>query len=183
MKNNMNLTLNQYTETSFEAFVRLFKEVIDCLLAERGEKKAVARNPIPVKFIPAEKVAKPVSFRKIRKDRKDFEKLVEDFLKDFSSLPEDHQAKIEMMFFNAVDTLEKLSVPAKAELKNQDLSITFFKHFFIIHEMDKSVEFFKKSQKTMASYIYPDRRQEILSNPELYQELVDTWSGVPDDED
>ncbi len=181
MKNNMNLVLNNHpNQSTFVTIMEFINELIDCM---KVGKKAKVLNKTSLKsregstsssIIPESLV----SCYNLRRDRKAFEIIIRDFLKnDFHTLPEKQQADVEMHFFRAIKKLNKVSTQLK---KDDSHSVISFNKYFAKRELNKALKIFKTSQQKMADVLYPDNSQEILSNPVEYQKLVDFWGDLAD---
>lgn len=173
MKENMNLTLNHTSESNtIESIIQFINELLDCLKVEK-KSKGSGLNRLE-KPVPLHGVSGCI---KLRRDRKTFEGLVKDFLKDFSNLPEKRQADVELHFFKAIKKIEKLMPLANADVDKNKLSLVCRLHR---RELSQTLKLFKSSQKIMSDYLYPDNSQKISDSPELYQKLVDAWAGIND---
>lgn len=163
MKRYMNLSTHQPNLTSFNRVINAFYELINDLTES---KKNFSEN---IDYC-----------KKFRQRRKAFEKMAESFVCNFDKASDKRQAEVEMFFYNSLKNLEQAIPKAKSELTTE---VPFLFSKFLTRELDKSLGTFKKYQKIMADRLYPDHRKEILSNPALYQELVDAWGDLAADED
>lgn len=114
----------------------------------------------------------------IRKSRKDFEKLMKEILKQFDCLSEKDKAQIELSTYKLLQKIEALAPKAISEIKDENIPVF---SYFLIWQIRKTLKSFRASQKKMAEQLYPDRSKEILSNPDLYQNLVATWGDLAND--
>lgn len=158
-------------KSAIDSMIEFINALIDCLKTENLEK--------PSKYVSVEKTLTPNFYAclKLRADRKQFERLVNDFLKDFQKLPEKKQSEIEMRFYNGIIKLESLTPFVKDSTAKRNLSLS---HRLFYRELNKTLKVFRKAQKLMSDYLYPDNSQQILSNPVEYQKLVDFWGDLAD---
>ncbi|WP_439695173.1 hypothetical protein ACFGVS_19080 [Mucilaginibacter sp. AW1-7] len=162
MKKHMNVAISPHSyQDPLESFLKVLNELIESLSQSR---KNIFNN-----FS---------NCHQIRKSRKDFEKLMKEILKKFDCLSEKDKATIELSTYRLLQRIEVLAPRAICEVKEDNIPI--FSHF-LIWQIRKTLKSFRASQKKMADQLYPDRSKEILSNPDLYQNLVATWGDLAND--
>jgi len=158
----MNLPLTQPICDPLNHFIEVINELLEKL---KESKNSFVKN---------------ISYcRKIRTTRKVFEKEIKKVLLNFNNLSEKQQTEIELHFYRVIKEVEK-KVPSVIENLKRDEGL--FLSYFLRREVRKALKIFKRSQKKMADHLYPDHSKEILSSPEEYQKLVDTWGELADDE-
>jgi len=162
MKSEMNLALTKPIYDPLDHIIQLINELLERL---KHSKNSIVKNISDC--------------RKIRNNRKDFEKAIKIVLNNFDCLTEKQQTEIELHFYRVIKELEK-KVPSVIENLRKEEGL--FISYFLRREVRKALKVFRRSQKRMSVKLYPDRSKEILSNPEEYQQLVDTWGDLADDE-
>ncbi|HEY0055400.1 MAG TPA: hypothetical protein VGB63_08595 [Pedobacter sp.] len=160
----MHLTLPRTQRDPLVVILKALNELIESL---KHSANPLSRAYVDFKYCKA-----------IRANRKEFQSMVNCTLENFSKYSEKHQVEIEMHFYKSLQQLSVLIPEAKLELEREGS----FLAKFLIRELNKTLKTFQSSQKEMSSYLYRDNSEEILSNPELYKKLVDTWGDLAEDE-
>jgi len=111
----------------------------------------------------------------LRKQRKTFVSHTKMSLKVFPTMSETQQVNLELHYFKAVKELKKMLPSAEAEI-NRDYIFPI--NWIVLRELKKTVTSISAVQQEMSQIIYQDHSQEILSNSELYNELVETWADL-----
>lgn len=111
----------------------------------------------------------------LRKQRKVFVGHTKMNLKVFPTMSETQQVNLELHYFKAVKELKKL-LPSVEEEINRDYIFPI--NWLVLRELKKTVKSISGVQQEMSKIIYQDHSQEILSNSELYNELVETWADL-----
>lgn len=163
MENRMNLSLSYLSpNSSIDSFLKFLEQLLDNL------KKSENNLSENIKYC-----------QKLRSDRKKFCIELVQLNKDFSLLSERDQREIELHLYNAIKEIENLFPSVRQDLKED---VAFLYRVFLIREINKTLKMFKKHQNVMAIRLYPDKKKEIISNPELYQKLVDTWGDLANED-
>lgn len=113
--------------------------------------------------------------KQLRSQRKTFEKHTKMALAGFPNLSEKNQVNLELHYYKALKHLNKLLPSAEIEIR-RDFNLIISS--FLLREIKKTIKSITKAQQGMSSLIYQDNSQEILSNPELYNELVNNWADL-----
>jgi hypothetical protein len=114
----------------------------------------------------------------LRKQRKIFERHTAMTIKSFPNFSEKTQVNLELHYFKAVNELRGLLPSAEEEIKNDYI---FPINYFLLREIKKTVSSVSRAQENMANQLYPNRDNEISSNPELLKKLSETWSDLDDE--
>jgi hypothetical protein len=163
MEKHMSIALSQSYKDPLESFLRVLNELIESL---KESHKNVFDNIS--------------TCHQIRKNRKHFEKLMEKVICDFNKLSDKDKSQFELGIYNILQKIE-IKAPAVINELKEDYKPVF--SYFLIREIKKTLKTFRASQKKMADQLYPDRSKEILSNPDIYQQLVDAWGDLADEKD
>lgn len=111
----------------------------------------------------------------LRKQRKVFVRHTKMTMLAFPKMSEKNQVSLELHYFKGIKVLKKLLPDAEAEIKKDYI---FPINSFILRELNKTVNAIVSTQEEMSKLIYKDHSQEILSNPDLYNELVENWADL-----
>lgn len=165
MKKDMQaITLNQDSNSQMEALISFLEEIITKF---KGTKNSIQLAIDDIKYC-----------YQLRKNRKLFNAFLQKRLAKFESLGESKQVEIELYLYNSCKTLDKLIPEAIAEIRKSPITPL---GFFLIRELNIMQSLFNRAQKEMASHLYCDNSNEILSNPQLYNEIVDAWGDLAHD--
>jgi len=159
----MNLTLNKSSIDPIERLLNALTEFIDNL---KHTKKTFADN---VRFC-----------RELRTNRKKFEKEIKNTINCFHSLPESQQVELELIFHKALRRLQLIAPKVYQEIEDDHLFILF--SFCLKRELRKTLTLLKKTQVKMATELYSDPTEEIMSDSELQKQLIEQWGDLANEE-
>jgi hypothetical protein len=115
----------------------------------------------------------------IRKDRKVFESQIKYIIKDFDAFPEKDRVRFELALFQALNEIEQIAPEVIANLRERNVPVF---SWFLIREIKRTTKVFERSQRKMASKLYPDPTDKILNDPLLAKKITDAWGDLADDE-
>jgi len=113
--------------------------------------------------------------RELSRERKAFYKYINSTLKSFVRLSEPKQVDIELRYSKAVKKFNKLLPTAKKEIESEFGLIT---RYLLLRELDKFIKIIATAQNKMSNHLYKDNSQEILSNPDLYNQIASDWNNL-----
>lgn len=165
MKKTMNLTLNNNSFNQLESLIKVLNDFITHL---RNHNAAANRFAGDIRFC-----------LDMRKNRKQFKKLVKMILKEFSQLSEKDQVAMELTFYNALKQLNQLASVAKQEVEKSSFRLL---NRFLFREVRETISIFSHAQIKMSGYLYKDNREAILADQKLYDQITEAWGDLAEDE-
>ena len=162
MKSNMNIALTKPNKDPLETLIKVFNEILERLKDSQQSLIESIRD-----------------CQKLRQNRKQLTKYFREVKAKFPKLSEAKQVELEAYFFKVIQQQSSVIIPLKEEVKRD---YNFLISFILIREIKKTLSLFKAVHKPMECALYPNRSKEILSNPALYQQLVDAWGDLADED-
>jgi hypothetical protein len=115
----------------------------------------------------------------LRKNRKNYERHMKVVLVHFKNLPEKGKVEVELDTYRLINRLNLVAPKAISEL--EEMNVPFFS-WFLAREIKLTVAAFKKGQVKMEQSLYPNNREAILANSDVYQKLEDAWGDLATEE-